>query len=110
MSTFDQDWVIARGLGGLTVEDELERLRLPYESKLRKARNAFLDKLSEAETAIDGLNAAKQDFAPEPLITDDVLGAAAVELKERAAEFHRKDRAEEAFRLRHGLTRSAEEG
>lgn len=109
MNSFDKDWVMAQGLGGLAVEDELQRLRAVHEPKLHEAREKFLENRGDAEAAIDGLNLDRQEFAPEPLTTDDVLGVATVEIKERADEFHRNAQAEKAFQLRHGLPRAAEE-
>lgn len=109
MSTFDRDYVSAQSLGGLSIEGELARVRSTHEAGPRRARNDFQEARAETQAALNGLEATKATFVPEALTFDDVLGAAAVELRARAAEFHRKAQAEEAFRLRHGLARSAAE-
>jgi hypothetical protein len=104
-----QDWVISQALAGLTIDGELARLRKVHEDRARKALRDFQELRAEALTAIKALKSARQGFSPEPFTVDDLLGAAAVELKQRAAEFQRKAQAEEAFRVRHGLPRAAEE-
>lgn len=109
MNAFDQDWVISQALAGLTISSELARLRKMHEDGPRKARREFQELRAEAWAAINALNTVRQGFVPEHFTADDLLGAAAVELKERAAEFTRKAQAEEAFRVRHGLPRAAEE-
>ncbi len=109
MSIFDKDWVITQALSGLAIDGEGVRVRKLHEAEPREARKAFQETRAEAQAALNGLEAAKAAFASETLTFDDVQGAAAVELDERAAEFRRKAQAEEAFRLRHGLARAATE-
>ncbi|MEW8052902.1 MAG: hypothetical protein AB2809_21305 [Candidatus Thiodiazotropha sp.] len=109
VTTFDKQRVMALGLGGQTAQEELAQLRQEQESLLYKAQARFHDKRAAAKAAIDGLNWDRQQFVPEPLVTDDMLGAATVELEERAAEANRKALAKESFRLRHGLARDTTE-
>jgi hypothetical protein len=109
MSGFDRDTVTAHSLGGLPVNGELARLRKAHEAKPRAARAEFQERRAELSAAINALKTYREGFIPEPFIVDDLLGAAAVELKERIADFHRKAQAEEAFRVRHGLPRAADE-
>ncbi|MEW8072645.1 MAG: hypothetical protein AB2826_19690 [Candidatus Thiodiazotropha sp.] len=108
MSIFDQDWVISQALAGLSINAELARLRKAHEVGPSTARREFQELRAETLAAVNALKTIRESFIPETFYVDDLLGAAAVELKERAAEFHRKAQAEEAFRLRHGLPRAAE--
>jgi hypothetical protein len=105
----DLEWIISHSLSGLTMEGELARLRTVHEDRPRKALREFQELRAETWAAIQALQSARQGFSPEHFTADDILGAAAVELRECAAEFRRKAQAEEAFRLRHGLPRAAEE-
>ncbi|WP_369156978.1 hypothetical protein [Candidatus Thiodiazotropha sp. LNASS1] len=109
MNTFNQDWVISQALAGLSMNGELARLRKAHEVGPRNARREYQELRAEACAAINTLKTIRESFIPETFYVDDLLGGAAVELKERAAEFHRKAQAEEAFRLRHGLPRAAED-
>ncbi|MEW8562590.1 MAG: hypothetical protein AB2541_10805 [Candidatus Thiodiazotropha sp.] len=108
MSRFDRDWVTAQSLGGLSMEGEVARLQKAHEDGPRKALREFQELRAETWAANNALKTTRQGFTPEPFTADDLLGSAAVELKELAAEFHRTAQAEEAFRLRHGLPRMAE--
>ena len=109
MTNFDQDWVISQSLSGRNINSELSRLREVHEDRPRKALRAFQELRAETLAAINALQSARQGLSPEHFTADDILGAVAVELKECADEFRRKAQAEEAFRLRHGLPRAAEE-
>ncbi|MES9971745.1 MAG: hypothetical protein ABW092_17055 [Candidatus Thiodiazotropha sp.] len=108
MSAFDQDWVISQALAGLNISSELTRLRKVHEGVPRKARRDFQELRAETQAVNKALQITRQGFTPEPFTADDLLGSAAVELKELAAEFHRRALAEEAFRVRHGLPRMAD--
>ena len=107
MSTID--WTIAQALAGQTIDSELARLRTVHEDRPKRALREFQELRAETCAAIKALRSTRQGVIPEDFTADDILGAAAVELKECAAEFRRKAQAEEAFRLRHGLPRAAEE-
>ena len=109
MGSFDRDRIIAQSLGGLSIEGELARVRGAHEVEPRRARSDFVESRARAAAAIEALRAEWQAFVPEALVTDDVLGAAEFDLGEKTREFARKAQATEAFRVRHGLTRAAEE-
>lgn len=103
----DFEWITSQSLAGLPIDGKLARLRKTHEIGPRNARREFQELRAETLAAVNALKAIRESFIPETFYVDDLLGAAAVELKERAAEFHRKAQAEEAFRLRHGLPRAA---
>lgn len=102
------DWVMAQGLGGQRVDSELYRLRAGHEAELSEKRGKVLDAHARAEALRVELEAQGTEVEEPTLEADDVLAVASTSLPAKVQALEDARRTEEAFRIRHGLTRAAQ--
>lgn len=107
MSTID--WVMAQGLGRQQIDGELYRLRASHEEPLRTAQGKLQEQCAKAEALRVELEADLDIPADTPVIVEDVLAKAATTLPGKFKALQRAEQTQEAYRLRHGLTREPAE-
>ena len=99
------DWAVAQGVGGKQIDEALYKLRAGHESKLRSCQ-ANLNTICARAQALDITSTADPGILPDPSAeVGGVLAMAGTALANKAAALERTKQIEEAFRLRHGLTR-----
>ncbi len=99
------DWTISQALGGHQVDSEAYRLRASHEDNLRVQQNALKSKCAEAESLQAKLNSGLDEPIDYKVECDDLLAEAQTTLSQKARGITRAENSQEAFRLRHGITR-----
>ncbi len=99
------DWVMSQALGGNNIDSETYRLRANHEDNIRIFQNSLKSKCAEAESLKTELENKFSDKIIHNVQCDDLLAEARTIIPYKAREIKRAEQSQEAFRLRHGLTR-----